>query len=140
MHPVSDTAGNDGTRLGRLRFAVDTGGTFTDLIVGEADGSLGMHKAPTTPADPVSGVIDVMRVAAQQAGQSLADYLGRGDVLVHGTTHAINAIVTGRTARTAFLTTLGHPDTLVFREGGRQDSFNFTVPFPEPFVPKAEKF
>lgn len=125
---------------GRLRFAIDTGGTFTDLIVGEADGSLTMHKAPTTPADPVSGVIDVLKVAAAAMSEALPDYLARADVLVHGTTHAINAIVTGRTARTAFLTTEGHPDTLVFREGGRQDSFNFTIPYPEPFIPKALTF
>jgi len=64
-------------------------------------------------------------------------HLARGEILVHGTTHAINAIVTGLTARTVFLTTAGHPDTLVFREGGRQDAFNFTVPYPAPFVPKA---
>jgi N-methylhydantoinase A len=88
----------------------------------------------------VASVLDVMRIAADAAGLSLADYLGRGEVLVHGTTHAINAIVTGRTARTAFLTTAGHPDTLVFREGGRQDAFNFTVPYPAPFVPKALTF
>ncbi|MFZ5674774.1 MAG: hydantoinase/oxoprolinase family protein [Pseudomonadota bacterium] len=123
-----------------LRFAIDTGGTFTDLIVGEADGSLTMHKAPTTPADPVAGVIDVLKVAADARGEKLADYLAQGEVLVHGTTHAINAIVTGRTARTAFLTTEGHPDTLVFREGGRQDAFNFTIPYPEPFIPKALTF
>ena len=99
-----------------------------------------MHKASTTPSDPVAGVLDVMRIAADAAGLSLADYLGRGEILVHGTTHAINAIVTGRTARTAFLTTAGHPDMLVFREGGRQDAFNFTVPYPEPFVPRALTF
>ena len=79
MPTVNDASGGDRALVGRLRFAVDTGGTFTDLIVGEADGSLGMHKAPTTPDDPVSGVIDVMRVAAQQAGETLAGYLGRGD-------------------------------------------------------------
>lgn len=132
--------GTVGSERRNLRFAVDTGGTFTDLIVGEADGSLSMHKAPTTPSDPVSGVIDVMKVAAKQSGEPLSAYLGRGELLVHGTTHAINAIITGRTARTAFLTTIGHPDTLVFREGGRQDSFNFNVPYPEPFVPKSLTF
>ncbi|WP_245576847.1 hydantoinase/oxoprolinase family protein [Kaistia adipata] len=124
----------------RLRFAVDTGGTFTDLIVADAAGTLRMHKAATTPSDPVKGVIDVMRVAADAAGQPLSEYLERGEILVHGTTHAINAIITGRTAKTAFLTTKGHPDTLVFREGGRQDSFNFTVPYPAPFISKALTF
>ena len=99
-----------------------------------------MFKAPTQPADPVAGVLEVMGAAARVSGVPLAEYLARGEILVHGTTHAINAIVTGRTARTAFLTTAGHPDTLVFREGGRQDAFNFTVPYPAPFVPKALTF
>jgi N-methylhydantoinase A len=125
---------------GRLRFAVDTGGTFTDLVVADENGAIDMFKAPTQPDDPVAGVLDAMRAAAQASRVSLAELLARGDILVHGTTHAINAIVTGRTARTAFLTTAGHPDTLVFREGGRQDAFNFTVPYPAPFVPKALTF
>ena len=124
----------------RLRFAVDTGGTFTDLVVAGADGSRAMHKVATTPADPISGVIESLRAAALAAGLPLRDYLAQGDMLVHGTTHAINAIVTGNTARTAFLTTQGHPDILVFREGGRMEPFNFTVPYPEPYVPKALTF
>ena len=114
----------------RLRFAVDTGGTFTDLIVADDSGDIEMFKAPTQLSDPVAGVLEAMRTAALAARASLSEYLARGDILIHGTTHAINAIVTGRTARTAFLTTAGHPDTLVFREGGRQDAFNFTVPYP----------
>jgi N-methylhydantoinase A len=124
----------------RYRFAVDMGGTFTDLIVADDSGDIEMFKAPTQPSDPVAGVLDVMRAASQASRVSLAEYLARGDIFVHGTTHAINAIVTGRTARTAFLTTRGHPDTLVFREGGRQDAFNFAVPYPAPFVPKALTF
>ncbi|MCX5516458.1 5-oxoprolinase [Kaistia algarum] len=123
-----------------LRFAVDTGGTFTDLMVADEAGVLSMHKASTTPSDPVAGVIDSLRIAAEAVGEPLADYLGRGDILVHGTTHAINAIVTGSTAKTAFLTTKGHPDTLVFREGGRIEPFNFTVPYTEPYVPRALTF
>lgn len=123
-----------------LRFAVDTGGTFTDLMVSDEAGRLTMHKASTTPSDPVAGVIDSLRSAAAAAGEDLRVYLGRGETLVHGTTHAINAIVTGSTARTAFLTTANHPDTLVFREGGRMEPFNFTVPYTEPYVPKALTF
>ena len=123
-----------------LRFAIDTGGTFTDLMVSDEAGLLTMHKASTTPSDPIAGVIESLRMAATAAGQDLSDYLGRGRILVHGTTHAINAIVTGSTARTAFLTTAGHPDTLVFREGGRMEPFNFTIPYTEPYVPKALTF
>ena len=80
---------------GRLRFAVDTGGTFTDLIVADDNGEMSMFKAPTQPADPVAGVLEVMGAAARVSGVPLAEYLARGEILVHGTTHAINAIVTG---------------------------------------------
>ncbi|MBV9633748.1 MAG: hydantoinase/oxoprolinase family protein [Methylobacteriaceae bacterium] len=123
-----------------MRFAVDTGGTFTDLLVEDSAGRLKMYKAPTTPHDPVAGMLDALRMAATDAGRPLADFLREGDMLIHGTTHAINAILTGNTAKTAFLTTMGHPDTLVFREGGRNDVFNFAVAYPEPYVPRALTF
>ena len=120
-----------------LRFAIDTGGTFTDLMVFSDAGVLSMHKASTTPKDPVAGVLDSLRMAAEAAKEPLQSYLARGELLMHGTTHAINAIVTGSTARTAFITTAGHPDTLVIREGGRMEPFNFTIAYPEPYVPRA---
>ena len=138
---VDDASGGDRAVVGRLRFAVDTGGTFTDLIVRRGRRQP-RHAQGADRRRPIRSRRDRRACGSprEQAGEPLADYLGRGDVLVHGTTHAINAIVTGRTARTAFLTTEGHPDTLVFREGGRQESFNFTMPYPEPFVPKALTF
>ncbi len=123
-----------------MRFACDTGGTFTDLIVEDDDGSLTMYKASTTPSDPVKGVLDALTLAAEDRGLALADLLARGDMLIHGTTHAINAIITGNTARTAFLTTAGHPDILMLREGGRIEPFNFTAPYPDPYVPRALTF
>ncbi len=123
-----------------MRFAVDTGGTFTDLIVEDDDSGLHMFKAPTTPDDPVRGVLDSLGRAADQFDMPLADMLGRGKLFIHGTTHAINAIVTGNTAKTAFLTTEGHRDVLVLREGGRMEPFNFTVPFPDPYIPRSLSF
>ncbi len=120
-----------------MRFAVDTGGTFTDLIVEDDDNGLHMFKASTTPDDPIRGVLDSLQVAADDFGLSLDTLLEKADLFIHGTTHAINAIVTGNTAKTAFLTTEGHRDILVFREGGRMEPFNFTVPYPEPYIPRA---
>src|SRR5579863_4890528 len=123
-----------------MRFAVDTGGTFTDLIVEDDAGALHMYKAPTTPADPIQGVLDSLRIAAEDFGLAQRDLLARGKLFVHGTTHAINAIVTGNTAKTAFLATEGHRDILVIREGGRMEPFNFTVPYPEPYVSRSLTF
>lgn len=123
-----------------MRFAVDTGGTFTDLIVEDAMGRAHMFKSPTTPSDPIQGVLDVLERAATGLGMTRSQLLRQGTHFIHGTTHAINAIITGRTARTALLTTEGHPDILVLRQGGRTEPFNFTVPFPEPYVPRSLTF
>jgi len=123
-----------------MRFACDTGGTFTDLIVEDDAQNLHMFKAATTPGDPVKGVLDALALAATHFGLSLPAMLARGDMLIHGTTHAINAVITGNTAKTAFLTTAGHPDILVLREAGRMEPFNFTVPYPEPYIPRALTF
>ncbi len=119
-----------------MRFACDTGGTFTDLIVEDNDGALRMYKAPTTPDDPIQGVLESVAVAAEDFGCTRRELLSQGKLFIHGTTRAINAIVTGNTARTALLTTWGNPDVLLFREGGRIEPFNFKVPYPEPYVPR----
>jgi N-methylhydantoinase A len=119
-----------------MRFACDVGGTFTDLIM-EDGRELRLFKASTTPDDPVRGLFDALSLAAADRGEPVGALLGRTDMFIHGTTRAINAILTGNTARTAFLTTAGHPDILVIREGGRMEVFNFSVPYPEPYVPRA---
>ena len=31
---------------------IEVGGTFTDLVIANADGSLTVHKLPSTPSDP----------------------------------------------------------------------------------------
>ena len=123
-----------------MRFSCDTGGTFTDLIVEHDDGENRIYKTPTTALDPVRGLVDALSLAAEDHDEELGAFMGRAEVLIHGTTHAINAIITGRTARTALLTTEGHPDILVLREGGRTGPFDFTVPYPEPYVPRALTF
>ncbi len=123
-----------------MRFATDTGGTFTDLVVEDDNGRITMYKSPTVPSDPVQGVIGALQLAADERGLALRDLLGRASMFIHGTTHAINAIITGRTARAALLVTEGHRDILVFREGGRLEPFNHSIPYPKPFVPRALTF
>jgi N-methylhydantoinase A len=123
-----------------VRFAVDTGGTFTDLVIEHDDGSFTIAKSSTTPSDPIAGVFDVLDKAAAARGTDRATLLGQGELFVHGTTRAINAILTGTAARTSLLTSQGHPDVLLFREGGRSDPFNFTRAFPKPYVPRSLTF
>ena len=119
------------------RFAVDTGGTFTDLVIEDDDGHLESHKSATTPADPVQGILDVFAVAAEVHGRPVEDLLGSGSVLIHGTTRGLNAVLTGNAARTGLLATEGHPDLLLLREGGRSDIFDLSIPYPEPYIPRS---
>ncbi len=123
-----------------MKLAIDTGGTFTDVVVRHADGLLTLHKAPTTPRDPIEGILEAIRRAAAAEGLSAVDLLSRCDTVIHGTTRATNAILTHTAARTAFLTTAGHPDVLVFRMGGRELPFEHAREYPDPYVPRALTF
>ncbi|MGW4030054.1 hydantoinase/oxoprolinase family protein [Streptomyces sp. NPDC004838] len=135
--PASDRAPRTGATT--MRVSVDIGGTFTDLVV-EHDRELRLFKSPTVPDDPVRGILDVLTMAAAADGLTLNGFLGLVETFVHATTRGLNAVLTGTTAKTAFLTTEGHPDVLLLREGGRPDPFDFTVPFPEPYVPRSLTF
>lgn len=123
-----------------MRLATDTGGTFTDLVVEQSDGTIRLYKASTVPSDPVRGVLDALALAAADHGESLSDFLGRAETFIHGTTHAINAIITGTTARTALFVSEGHRDILSLREGGRAEPFNHADPYPKPYIPRALTF
>jgi N-methylhydantoinase A len=123
-----------------MRIAVDTGGTFTDLVLEDAEGRVRVVKRATTPDDPVEGVFAVLGGAAEEMGISLEALLREVSTLIHATTHGINAILTGNTARTALLTTAGHPDILLFREGGRTDIFDYAQEYPAPYVPRSLTF
>jgi N-methylhydantoinase A len=119
-----------------MRVSVDVGGTFTDMVVETVPGSFRLFKAPTTPEDPLVGVFDALRLAAAGCDRSFESFIAGIEMLIHATTLATNAILGNNTARTAFLTTAGHPDILLYREGGRREPFNNKVPFPEPYIPR----
>ena len=56
------------------RIAIDIGGSFTDVAVGTADGYL-TAKTLTTPAEPVTGVLDGIAVALGR-GASISIVIG----------------------------------------------------------------
>ena len=125
----------------RIRLAADTGGTFTDLVVDELGSAPRFYKRSTTPAEPVVGVFDTIKAAAEDLDISVNELLKRTDPFIFGTTRATNAIVTGTTARTALFVTEGHPDILLLREGGgRKSLFDYTQEFPEPYIPRELTF
>jgi N-methylhydantoinase A len=119
---------------------MDTGGTFSDLVLADDERVLGLYKAPTTPRDIFAGVLDAITLAADDRGLTPRGLLSETGTFIYSTTQSTNAILTGATARTAFVTTEGHRDILVYREGGKQDPLNIAVPYPEPYVPRELTF
>ena len=124
-----------------MRAAIDIGGTCTDFVL-ESGRRCFTGKFPTTPDDLVAGVMDGLREMAAARSRSLPALLGAISTIVHGTTVATNALVTGSVAKTALLTTEGHRDVLVLREAGRfgLPLFDYRIGNPEPFVERALTF
>jgi N-methylhydantoinase A len=122
------------------RISVDTGGTFTDVVVADARGGVVIGKALTTHERIFEGVTAAIGVAAEQLATTTDALLREATVFTYGTTRAINAVVTKRTAKTAFLTTEGFPDILLFREGGKSSPSDFSQNFPQPYIPRRHTF
>lgn len=131
--------GEDGYVVG-----VDTGGTFTDVVVLTPAGELITGKAATTPEDFSEGVINGLVNVARRMDLALEQLLARTSYFKHGTTVATNALIVRSGARVGFITTRGFEDTtLVMRAIGRVDGLpeeevrHVThVTKPEPLVPR----
>ena len=89
----------------------DVGGSFTDVWLRTDDGREIVRKAPTT-ADVVTGLLEGLNAVAQAAGLRVDELLPRLGRFGHGTTVGLNALLTGRAARTALVTTAGFGDVL----------------------------
>ena len=83
--------------------AVDTGGTFTDMVVLDHEsGEVEALKTPSTPHDPGQAILDALR-------ELLDERLDAGEVasFTHGTTVGTNILVQGKGARVGLLITDG---------------------------------
>ncbi len=123
----------------RYRISVDTGGTFTDVVLADPDGQLRIAKALTSSERAFASIHDGLSQLAPSLGLSVEELLERTDVLTYGTTRSTNAIVEGATARTAFFTTAGFPDILLLREGGKHDPFR-QIAYPPAYIPRLLTF
>ncbi len=122
------------------RISVDTGGTFTDVVIADETGRQTLGKALTTPGNVFDGMRAAMQAAAEDLAIDLEGLLAATSILIYGTTQATNAIITKNVAKTAFLTTEGFPDTLLLKEGGKFDPHDFSVDFPEPYIARRHTY
>ncbi|KAF0971207.1 MULTISPECIES: hydantoinase/oxoprolinase family protein [Gordonia] len=90
------------------RIGVDVGGTFTDLVLWDDDGTVTVHKTPSTNHDPSIGTMDGIEVLAQRAGIDVADI----EMFFHGTTVATNIVLEHNGSDVGMITTDGFRDLL----------------------------
>lgn len=91
------------------RLGVDVGGTFTDfLLLNEDTGETKTAKVPSTPEDSSVGVLNGVARICDSSGINPSDI----KLVMHGTTVATNAVLTGRGAKVGLITTSGFEDTL----------------------------
>ncbi|MBW1713043.1 MAG: hydantoinase/oxoprolinase family protein [Deltaproteobacteria bacterium] len=119
---------------GGFRLAVDTGGTFTDLcLVDESRGDLLVAKVPSTPANPALAVLAGIEKLVAEKGLDPK----KVRFLIHGTTVATNALLEGKGAPTALLTTQGFEDVLHIGRQDRPRLYDFWARRPRPIVPRS---
>lgn len=119
----------------RTTLAVDVGGTFTDAVISSPRGVF-TGKMPTTPEDQSIGVIAAAR-SALDAGSIAA---GEVDEFVHGMTVTTNALLEGRFAKTALITTAGFEDIDEIGRQNRADLYRLGVARPAPIIPPELRF
>ena len=109
------------------RIGIDTGGTFTD-VVRLHRGRATVHKLRSTPADPSQAVLSGLAAVRRTADEAVD--------LVHGTTVGLNAALTGRLARTAFVTNEGFEDLIEIGRQQRTSLYALDPTRPVPPVPR----
>jgi N-methylhydantoinase A len=114
---------------------VDIGGTFTDIVLRLADGTLRVSKVSSTPADAGLAVVRGLEALLRAAGVSPASVVE----VVHGTTVASNTILQKRGARVGLLTTRGFRDVLEIGRVRTPDLFDLTWEKPEPLVDRRRR-
>ncbi len=111
------------------RLSTDVGGTFTDgVLLDESSGRVVVSKVSSTPRNPAIGTIE----SVEKFSIPLRDVT----FLSHGTTVVINALIEGKGAKTALLTTRGFRDVIEIGRSNRTEMYDALYRKPRPLVPR----
>ena len=120
----------------KYKIGIDVGGTFTDFLLMKENGKSEIFKVLSTPEDPSVAVMEGLVRMAEKSETTLARFLLKVEIIVHGTTVTTNAVLTGNTAKSGLLTTKGFRDALQMRRGIREELYNNKYVAPDPLVPR----
>ncbi|MBL8671492.1 MAG: hydantoinase/oxoprolinase family protein [Alphaproteobacteria bacterium] len=117
----------------RCRIGIDVGGTFTDFVLSDPrDGRLVYFKEPSTPSDPSQAVERGIQGLLDRAGAAREDI----ELIVHGTTLGLNAIIQRRGTRVALVVSTGNRDVLELARSRMPSSYDLYCAKEEPLVPR----
>lgn len=127
-----------------MYLGVDIGGTFTDLVLMDEDGTITTTKALTTPGELEKGVLDAIELVANDRGLIVEALLKQIKAFGHGTTQATNALIERTGACTGLITTRGFGDTLLLQRlmgftaglASEQIGWYSRRYYPVPIVPR----
>src|SRR5437870_7108628 len=119
-----------------IRVGIDIGGTFTDLVAVDEKHGLWKIKVLTTSTDPSIGALGAVRRLLEK--EKVDPSLVR--VVIHATTLASNALLTGNIPRAALVTTAGFRDVLEIGRQNRPELYNLQVERLPPLVPRRYRF
>ena len=94
---------------------IDSGGTFTDVVLMDESGNVQSFKTQTTPRDPSIGVMEGVKLAAQSLGVEDGSLLRECAYFAHGTTVATNALLQRHGAKVGLITTKGFKDIILIQ-------------------------
>ncbi|QIG80779.1 hydantoinase/oxoprolinase family protein [Stakelama tenebrarum] len=120
------------------RVGIDIGGTFTDFSLLKGTDVV-LYKNLTTPEDRSLGVMSGLEKLAEMEGLSLADFMGRCDAIVHGTTVADNTLIEMNGALTGLITTEGFRDEMEYRRGFKEDIWDLRLTPPKQITPRRRR-
>ena len=116
----------------QYRVGIDIGGTFTDFVAfDEASRQLKAWKNLSTPREPIEGVMTGLKAFGG------ADEIGS---IRLGTTVATNALLEGKGAVVAYVTTRGFRDVPFIGRGNRRNHYDLRWVKPKPFVERRNAF
>jgi N-methylhydantoinase A len=119
-----------------MLLGVDVGGTFTDAVLVTAAGTLHTAKVPSTPAEEAVGVMRAVEKVLALAGATPPEI----ERFAHGMTVATNALLEGRTARTALIATEGFTDVIELGRQARPHLYRLCESAPPPVVAAELRF
>src|SRR5947209_12568000 len=122
-----------------FQIGIDVGGTFTDLVIGNASGEVFKTKAPSTPNDESVGILECLGQAASSYELDLEGLLSQTEVMVLGTTAVTNTMLQYSGANTGLITTGGFRDIIELRRSYREHLFDIRLAAPFPIVPRHKR-